>query len=993
MSTGGPSSSHRLLLCHLFFIFIILFLSGVNSDELELLLKLKSAFQKSNTNVFNSWDSGKSPCDFTGITCNSDGFVKEIELSKRGLTGIIPLDSVCQLQFLDKLALGFNSLFGTVADDLNNCVKLQYLDLGNNFFSGSFPDISSLTELRFLYLNNSGFSGIFPWKSLQNMKGLGVLSLGDNPFDISPFPNEVVNLYKLKWMYLSNCSIGGRIPVGIGNLTELENLELSDNSLIGEIPGEIGNLKNLWQLELYNNQLTGKLPVGLRNLTGLQYFDASSNYLEGDISEVRFLINLVSLQLFENQFTGDVPAELGEFKNLVNLSLYSNRLTGSLPPQLGSWADFDFIDVSENLLTGPIPADMCKKGKMNALLILQNRFTGEIPATYATCSTLKRFRVSNNSLSGTVPAGIWGLPELNIIDIALNQLEGPITSDIKNAKALDQLFVGYNKLSGELPKEISKAESLIAVELNNNQFSGKIPASIGELKQLNSLKLQMNMFSGSIPETIGSCRSLTDLNMAQNSFTGEIPYSLGSLPTINSLNLSDNKLVGEIPETLSSLKLSLLDLSHNRLSGRIPQSLSIEAYNGSFVGNPGLCSSTVSSFRRCSPNSGMSKEVRILILCFASGIIVLLLSLACFMYLKKREKDEERSLKEESWDVKSFHVLTFTEDEILDSIKQDNLIGKGGSGNVYKVLLSNGKELAVKHIWNHNVPDRKKSRSSSPMIGKRGGKSKEFDAEVQTLSSIRHVNVVKLYCSITSEDSSLLVYEYLPNGSLWDRLHGCKKMAIDWETRYEIAVGAAKGLEYLHHGCERPVIHRDVKSSNILLDEFLKPRIADFGLAKIVQVNAGKDSTHVIAGTHGYIAPEYGYTYKVNEKSDVYSFGVVLLELVTGKRPIEPELGENKDLVDWVCSKLKTKEEVLSLVDSNIPHVFREEAVKVLRIAILCTTRLPTLRPTMRRVVQMLEEAEPCKLVSIVITKNSDGKMKENDDGEDNNLGGKCMHK
>lgn len=141
------------------------------------------------------------------------------------------------------------------------------------------------------------------------------------------------------------------------------------------------------------------------------------------------------------------------------------------------------------------------------------------------------------------------------------------------------------------------------------------------------------------------------------------------------------------------------------------------------------------------------------------------------------------------------------------------------------------------------------------------------------------------------------------------------------------------------------------------------------------------------------ILTEYGYTYKVNEKSDVYSFGVVLLELVTGKRPIEPELGENKDLVDWVCSKLKTKEEVLSLVDSNIPHVFREEAVKVLRIAILCTTRLPTLRPTMRRVVQMLEEAEPCKLVSIVITKNSDGKMKENDDGEDNNLGGKCMHK
>jgi serine/threonine protein kinase len=234
-----------------------------------------------------------------------------------------------------------------------------------------------------------------------------------------------------------------------------------------------------------------------------------------------------------------------------------------------------------------------------------------------------------------------------------------------------------------------------------------------------------------------------------------------------------------------------------------------------------------------------------------------------------------------------------------------------------------------------------------------------------------------LFCSITSEDSSLLVYEYLPNGSLWDRLHMSQKMELDWDARYEIAVGAAKGLEYLHHGCERPVIHRDVKSSNILLDEHLKPRIADFGLAKILQANSGKDSTHVIAGTHGYIAPEYGYTYKVNEKSDVYSFGVVLMELVSGKRPIEPEFGENKDIVNWVSSKIKTRDSVLSVVDSRIPEVLKEEAIKVLRIAILCTATLPSLRPTMRSVVQMLEEAEPCKLVGIVMTKDGASKNKE----------------
>ncbi|KDP41542.1 hypothetical protein JCGZ_15949 [Jatropha curcas] len=963
--------SSPFLLC-----FLCLF-SFVKSDELQILLNVKTALQNSNTDAFDSWRSSNSVCKFTGITCNSVNSVAEIELSHQNLVGAVPLDSICNLQSLEKLSLGFNSLSGRITADLNKCTKLQYLDLGNNHFNGPFPEFSSLFHLQHLFLNRSGFSGVFPWKSLENISGLVTLSAGDNPFDPTLFPSEIVKLTKLNWLYLSNCSIGGTIPEDIGNLPELINLELSDNNITGEIPSQIGMLKNLWQLELYNNSLTGKLPFGMRNLTKLEKFDASMNYLEGDLSELKFLTNLVTLQLFENELSGEIPVEFGLFKKLVNLSLYRNKLTGPIPQQLGSWANFDFIDVSENNLTGPIPPDMCKQGTMEALLMLQNNLTGEIPASYANCTTLKRFRVSKNSLSGSVPAGIWGLPKVNIIDIELNQFEGPVTSDIKNAKALWQLFLGNNRLSGELPEEISQATSLNSIKLNDNQFSGKIPRSIGELNQLSTLYLHNNTFSGSVPDSLGSCVALNDLNIAHNLLSGEIPSSLGSLPSLNFLNLSENQLSGHIPDSLSSLRLSLLDLSHNRLTGRIPQSLSIEAYNGSFSGNPGLCSQTVSTFQLCKPESGMLKDVRTVIACFAVGAAILVLALVYFLYLKKKEKDQDHSLKEESWDVKSFHVLSFGEEEILDSIKEDNLIGKGGSGNVYKVLLANGKELAVKHIWNTDSGGRKKSWSTTPMLTKRGGKSKEFDAEVQTLSSIRHVNVVKLYCSITSEDSSLLVYEYLPNGSLWDRLHISKKMELDWETRYEIAIGAAKGLEYLHHGCDRPIIHRDVKSSNILLDEFLKPRIADFGLAKIVQANSAKDSTHVIAGTHGYIAPEYGYTYKVNEKSDVYSFGVVLMELVSGKKPIEAEYGENKDIVDWVSSNLKSRESVFSIVDSRIPQVFKEDAVKVLRIAILCTSRVPSLRPTMRSVVQMLEQAEPCKLVGIVISKDGANKKKE----------------
>ncbi|CAI0464250.1 unnamed protein product [Linum tenue] len=960
-------------------LFLLCFLSPAQSDDLQTLLALKSSLHNPNTNVFDTWTAATSICGFTGVTCAAadNTSVAELELSSSNLNGPLPLDSICQLNSLEKLSLGHNSFTGTVPKDLSNCTKLRYLDLGNNFFTGEFPDFSAISQLQHLYLNQSGFSGQFPWNSLANTTSLVALSLGDNAFDPTPFPPEIVRLTNLRWLYLTNTSIVGRIPDAIGDLTQLINLEFSDNYLTGEIPASIGNLRNLWQLEMYNNNLTGKIPAGLGNLTLLENFDASRNHLEGDLSATRYLTNLVTLQLFQNELSGVVPPEFGGFTKLVNLSLYENQLSGHLPENLGSVSGFDFIDVSENYLTGPIPPNMCKKGVMRGLLMLQNNFTGGIPASYANCTTLLRFRVSKNSLSGEIPAGIWGLPNVNIIDIEDNQFEGRLTADIRKAKSLGQLLVSNNRLSGELPEEISQATSLVAISLSDNKFSGEIPESVGGLKLLSSLQMQNNNLSGSIPRSISLCNSLSDLNIARNSLSGEIPSSLGSLPTLNALNISDNQLSGRIPGTLSSLKLSLLDLSNNRLTGGIPLSLSVDAYDGSFDGNPELCSETVNGFKRCRRESGMSKDVRTLLTCVAVGSLILLVSFGSYLHLKNREKEDgDRSLKEENWDVKSFHVLTFSEDDILDSIKPENLVGKGGSGNVYKVTLANGRDVAVKHIWTAGPDDGgKHQRSSTPMLGKRGGgggrgRSKELEAEVQTLSSIRHLNVVKLYCSITSEDSSLLVYEYMCNGSLWDRLHTSQKVELDWETRYEIAVGSARGLEYLHHGCERPVLHRDVKSSNILLDEFFKPRIADFGLAKVVQSGLGKDSTRVIAGTHGYIAPEYAYTYKVDEKSDVYSFGVVLMELVSGKRPMEPEFGDNKDIVDWIGSKLKTKESIFSIVDSKIPDVCKDDAIKLLRIAILCTAKLPNSRPTMRSVVQMLEEAKPCKLLGIFISKD-----------------------
>ncbi|XP_047315168.1 receptor-like protein kinase 7 [Impatiens glandulifera] len=983
---------------HHFFIltmFLTFFISFSTSDdtELQILLNLKSSLasssSSSSTPVFQTWTKDNSPCNFSGIVCGPDGMVTEINLPQQGLSGgTLSFDSLCSLQNLEKLSFESNSLSGEITTSgLSKCNKLQHLDLSMNSFTGQFlpNDLSPLSQLKFLNLNASGFSGPFPWKSLENLTNLQFLSLGDNPFDPTPFSLQLLNLNKLYWLYLSNCSIHGRFPDGIGNLTLLQNLELSDNALFGEIPPGITNLQKLWQLELYNNHLTGKLPDGFGNLTSLINFDASNNSLEGDLSELKTLTRLQSLQLFENGFSGEIPEEFGSFKFLKEFSLYTNNLTGSLPWSIGSLSDFEFIDVSDNSLSGQIPPDMCKNGKMIKLLILQNNFSGEIPAAYADCASLIRFRVNDNSLSGTVPAGIWGLPNMTIIDLSLNQFQGSVGQSIGNAKSLAQLFLADNLFSGELPDNISEAVSLVSVDLRSNRFSGKIPAKIGQLTNLDSLHLENNLFSGQIPWSLGSCRSLSEVNLAGNSLSGEIPMTIGTLPSLNYLNLSSNNLSGEIPSSLSSLTLTLLDLSNNRLFGPIPESLLVPPFTGSFVGNPDLCSNSKNrKYPRCSPlGSGRHRDIRKIVALFIAGVTILAVSITCYMthkhYTRKIDHQDnhhpiKRGQGHGSWDMRQFHLLSFTEDEVVNAVRTENLIGKGGSGNVYKVVLANGEKLAVKHIWRSDsvTGESFRSRSSSSGRAMLGGQrrsvrsSSEFEAEVTALSSVRHLNVVKLYCSITGESSDLLVYEYMSNGSLWDRMHNaCRKMEMGWRLRYEIAVGSARGLDYLHRGCERPVIHRDVKSSNILLDDEMRPRIADFGLAKILNAQGDRDTTtYGFAGTHGYMAPECGYTNKVNEKSDVYSFGVVLMELVTGKRPVEAEFGESKDIVQWVCYELmmtrgNNNNNGESLVDTTISEAHRSDAARVLGIAVRCTTRVPGLRPSMRAVVQMLEEAAP----------------------------------
>ncbi|GLJ17334.1 hypothetical protein SUGI_0300990, partial [Cryptomeria japonica] len=894
------------------------------TEEAQILLEMKKSL-KDPHNALNDWkDSIDAPCNWNGISCDNN-------------------------------------------TDIMNCTKLQSLNLTKNSFSGTLPDFSPLKSLQILDVTNNNFTGEFP-ASVGNLAELTSLNLAGNQFRPGKIPQQLMNLKKLEVLYLADCNLVGEIPSFIFNFTDLVLLDLSCNSLEGSIPKVISKLSKLYQLELYKNNLTGNIPPELGNLTALKYFDASKNMLSGNLpEEVGNLRNLVSFQVYMNQLSGQIPETFGDFPYLEGLSLYTNNFTGQLPQKLGSLSNFKFIDVSGNKFTGPLPKDICRGGNLQYFLVLDNLFTGELPNSYEDCKSLIRFRVNINNLTGRVPKGIWGLPNANIIDLSFNNFDGELGPEISNAKKLTEFYINNNQFSGILVSEIGMASQLFKVEVQNNQFTGSIPQEISSLRNLNELYLQGNMFEGSIPPEIGLCTSLVVINLAENHLSGLIPDSLGSIVGLNSLNLSNNHLHGSIPNSLGTLKLSFVDFSNNHLSGPVPNSLVSNINSERFSENPGLCvksSRSNSHLLHTCKSSHLTKESRkiIFISGFIVGIAMLILVIGLVLLWQKchQNRDESRDKKggNTHWKFKSFHKISFTEKDISEALlKEENIIGSGGSGKVYRVDLQNNVTVAVKWLCPVDINSFKQNDINNQM-----------NAEVDVLGMVRHKNIVRLYCSLSNGKSNLLVYEYMENGNLFDALHKVytenaskgSGLHLDWPTRYKIALGAAHGLAYLHHDCLPTIVHRDIKSTNILLDDDYEARIADFGIAKFLQAGGGKDPTTVFAGTYGYIAPECAYTFEVTEKSDIYSFGVVLLELVTGKQPVEPEFGDSKHIVFWISQKICSQQGPFEVLDSRISKYFEEEMIKVLKIAVRCTFEVPTLRPSMREVVQMLLEADPC---------------------------------
>ncbi|GFP89251.1 LRR receptor-like serine/threonine-protein kinase hsl2 [Phtheirospermum japonicum] len=914
--THHKNHKFLILIKVLYFITFIHSTCSANSNAAaDILLGVKQNHFQDPLNNLDDWRNSTKPCNWTGITCGAGrNDVVAINLASLNIYGPFPSD-FCRIPTLRNLNLGDNFLGGQInPDSISTCSRLVSLNLSSNLFVGDLPDFRvpflnltildlsfnnfsgeipvsfvNLNRLQFLSIAQNLLNGSIP-EFLSNLTDLTQLLLAGNPYRPSQLPRNIGRLTKLEELWASYANLIGDIPDSIGNLVSIRNFDVAHNNLEGKIPDSIGDMINVVQIELFQNKFSGELPDTFANLTSLLRLDASENNLTGKIPQSLAALALESLHLNDNFLEGEIPEILASNPVLYDLKLFNNSLNGSLPQDLGLNSGLEEFDVSSNNLEGPLPPNLCGKKNLWSLIIFGNRFTGRIPDSYGKCDSLSYVRIQNNELSGAVPNGLWGLSGLELIELTNNRLEGSVPESIAALTALEQLLISGNKFSGNLPVGICNLTELRKFFSAGNKFSGELPWCINRLSSLQELHMQGNNLSGKIPKNITGLGELVQLDLSKNQFSGTIPVELGSLPRLTYLNISNNMLSGEIPEDLTKLKLTVFDVSNNWLQGRVPTGFDTNSSLPGLLGNAELCSFNLTPLHPCSGPKRVHQKSYLLV-GILSAVAVIPIALLVLLLLKTRKLINFFRKRSQTWKVTAFQKVPLDEEDVLASLRAENLIGSGGSGCVYKVVLKSGQTVAAKKLW--------EAKGSEP--------EGAFRAEVETMGGIRHLNIVKLLFTCISEDYRILVYEYMENGSLGDVLHDLEGggVLVDWPKRFAIAMGTAQGLAYLHHDCVPAIMHRDLKSNNILLDEELTPKVADFGLAKMLKrdVNESDQVMSRVAGSYGYIAPEYAYTMKVTEKSDVYSYGIVLLELLTGKRPNDSSFGENMNIVKWTTGR------------------------------------------------------------------------------------------
>ncbi|XP_039166956.1 probable LRR receptor-like serine/threonine-protein kinase At3g47570 [Eucalyptus grandis] len=613
----------------------------------------------------------------------------------------------------------------------------------------------------------------------------------------------------------------------------------------------MSNCTKLDKLQLGGNAFFGKVP-SLENLYKLSWFVVPSNQLgSGKPEDLSFLCSLINnnklkwVEIDHNKFGGVLPKCMGNLSTTLTIfSAIFNEISGEIPKEIRNLSNLEALALDGNLLSGAIPSNL---GNLQNLVLLS---------------------LSQNNLRGTIPSFLGNLTKLIKLDLYENNFYGQIPSHLSNCRSLIQLDLSYNNLSGPMPPQLIGLSSLaIILNLSCNHLTGILPTEVGNLKALTALDISNNLLVGEIQSSLGDCIALTLLRMGGNFFHGSIPQSFKWLEGIGELDLSQNNLSGQIPAFLAIFhSLKLLNLSYNKFEGMLPcEGVFKNATSTSIIGNNELCGG-LPEFHLpiCISKSSKSRKIHMVILStyVISGVLGLALILALYLcWLKKKVNKEVSCLMDDSCPNVSYGTLL----KATDSFSPMNLIGVGSFGSVYKGMLEeNQTAIAVKvlHLAHH-------------------GALKSFIAECDAEKNIKHRNLLQILTICSSSDYQgsdfkALVYEFMDNGSLEEWLHPNTSSShgnelskrLNFVQRINIAIGVAFALDYLHHQCHIPIVHCDLKPSNILLDAEMVAHVGDFGLAKFLVGSsldsvADQMSSVGLRGTIGYAPPANDNSYSL----------------------------------------------------------------------------------------------------------------------------------
>ncbi|CAL4980631.1 unnamed protein product [Urochloa decumbens] len=1013
----------RTLFCFSLFLFCSYALvsagsSNVTADELTL-LAIKSMF--TSAGFLASWNSSSHYCSWAGVVCSRrhPERVTSLRLGSSNLSGrLSPI--LGNLSFLKVLDLHDNNLVGQIPTELGRLSRLQVLNLSTNFLQGGIPVplLVGCSNLTMLHLSDNRLQGQFPTDIGASLKNLVLLNVEKNGFS-GEIPPSLANLRLLELLNLRVNGFSGAVPPALGNLSNLFVLALDYNKLSGAIPSSLGQLSNLTRLTLGFNNFTGLIPNSIWNLSSLQAFTVQQNNLSGSLPPNAFnsFPYLEIIGTDHNQFHGRIPISIANASSLWLVQLGANPLSGIIPPEIGSLKHLKFLRLAETMLeakepndwqfitaltncskftaldlgscnfggvlpdslsnlsttmaalyldmnkiSGTMPKDIDKLINLQALGLDKNYFTGDLPSSIGRLQNLQILSVANNKIGWQIPPTLGNLTELNFLILGSNAFSGSIPRFVGNLTNLLSLNLASNSFTGQIPSEVFNISTLSnGLDLSNNHLEGSIPLEIGNLKSIIVFHAEYNKLSGEIPSTIGECQILQNLYLQNNFIAGGIPSALGQLKGLETLDLSLNNLSGPVPKFLGDLTLLYsLNLSFNNFVGEVPTSgVFANASGVSIKGNGKLCNGIPSlHLPTCSIHRPTKKKQKLvvvpIVICLVAAVLILS-SLYIFTSWRKRNKTEIPSttlmqghpLISYSQLVKATEEFSFT-----------NFLGSGSFGSVYKGELDcqdgEGKNLVAVKVLKLQTP----------------GALKSFIAECEALRNMRHRNLVKIVTACASIDArgndfKAIVYDFMPNGSLEGWLHPdtnrqTEQRSLDLAVRVAILLDVAYALDYLHCDGPTPVIHCDLKPSNVLLDADMVAHVGDFGLAKIISegnsIVQQSASSIGVRGTIGYAAPEYGAANVVSTKGDIYSYGILVLETVTGKRPTDSIFTQGVSLRQYV--EMALHEGTMEAVDKSLSVSLMNEVqdasasynrkiealISLLRLGLSCSDEMPTSR-------------------------------------------------